>query len=113
MKKKILSVIPMNGQQKRKLEEAAQGAEILYQEVNELTKEQVQKANIILGNVPPAWIEESEQLEWLHLNSAGADAYVVPGILNEKTLLTNSTGAYGKAVSELSLIHISEPTRPY
>lgn len=100
MKKKILSVIPMNVQQKRELESVAQGANILYQEMNELTKEQVQEANIILGNVPPAWIEESEQLEWLHLNSAGVEPYVVPGILNKKTLLTNSTGAYGKAVSE-------------
>ena len=45
-------------------------------------------------------VKEAERLEWLHLNSAGFDDYVKEGILREKTLLTNSSGAYGKAVSE-------------
>lgn len=42
----------------------------------------------------------SQNLEWLQLESAGADDYIVPGVLNEKTILTNATGAYSKAVSD-------------
>lgn len=98
--KKILTVIPMTQQQKERLEHAAKGAEIIYTEIPHVTREQVQAANIILGNVPPEMIQESENLEWIHLNSAGFDAYVSEGILRKETILTNSSGAYGKAVSE-------------
>ena len=36
----------------------------------------------------------------MQLNSAGAEQYVRPGVLAPKTKLTNSTGAYSKAVAE-------------
>lgn len=98
--KKIVTVIPMNESQKMRLEEIAKGAEILYTDAASVTEEQVQNANIILGNVPAGMIQESENLEWMHLNSAGYDNYVKEGILRKETLLTNSGGAYGKAVSE-------------
>ena len=42
----------------------------------------------------------SENLEWLQLESAGTDAYVKPGVLRPGVVLTNATGAYGKAVAE-------------
>lgn len=100
MKKKMLVVIPMTSQQKERLEAAAQGMEIIYEEISRIIKEQVKEVNVILGNVPPVWLREAKKLEWIHLNSAGADPYVAPGILGKHTLLTCSTGAYGKAVSE-------------
>ena len=100
MKKKMLVVIPMTSEQKERLEEAAQGMEIIYEEISRISKEQVKEVNVILGNVPPAWLQEARNLEWIHLNSAGSDPYMVPGILEPHTLLTCSTGAYGKAVSE-------------
>ncbi len=100
MKKKMLVVIPMTSEQKERLEEAAQGMEIIYEEISRISKEQVKEVNVILGNVPPAWLQEARNLEWIHLNSAGSDPYMVSGILEPHTLLTCSTGAYGKAVSE-------------
>ena len=48
----------------------------------------------------PELINASENLELLQLNIAGADRYVKPGVLAPKTKLTNSTGAYSKAVAE-------------
>ena len=93
MKKKMLVVIPMTSEQKERLEEAAQGMEIIYEEISRISKEQVKEVNVILGNVPPAWLQEARNLEWIHLNSAGSDPYMVPGILEPHTLL-------------LSLIHI-------
>lgn len=99
-KKRILTVIPFTENQKKRLEEAAAGAELCFRDLQSITAEEVKRAEIILGNVPAEMVKEAERLEWLHLNSAGFDDYVKEGILREKTLLTNSSGAYGKAVSE-------------
>lgn len=98
--KKILTVIPVTEQQKERLEAAAPGAEFVYTDIACVTQEQVQSANVILGNVPAKLIQASEKLEWMHLNSAGSDPYVAEGVLRKDTLLTSSSGAYGKAVSE-------------
>lgn len=98
--KKILAVIPMTQIQRDRLEQILPNAVFIYTTVSNVTREQVQQAEIILGNVPADMIQASPNLAWLHLNSAGYDAYVKEGVLGSHTILTNSTGAYGKAVSE-------------
>lgn len=98
--KKVLVVIPMGQEQRIRLKEALPGAEYYFTSIGEVTEEQVQQAEIILGNVPPEMIQKSQRLLWLHLNSAGYDPYVKEGILGSHTILTTSSGAYGKAVSE-------------
>ncbi|MGI5976196.1 MAG: D-2-hydroxyacid dehydrogenase [Candidatus Limivicinus sp.] len=98
--KNILCLLPVEQRHKDRLEEAAPGCRFVYGTVETATEEQVAEANIILGRVKPGLIKQSENLELLQLNSAGADPYCDPGILNKKTRLTNSTGAYSKAVSE-------------
>lgn len=97
---KILVVIPMNREQREKLEAGMPDAVYTYEEIQSVTKEQVREADIILGNVPASMIQQSGKLKWLHLNSAGFDPYADPGILHEDTILTTSSGAYGQAVSE-------------
>ena len=62
----------------------------------------IEAADVIIGNVKPDRLHAPERLQWLQLNSAGADAYVKPGILRSTTMLTSATGAYGKAVAEHS-----------
>ena len=64
------------------------------------TEEQIARACFIVGNVPPKKIAASENLDVLQLFSAGADPYMPRGVLAEKTVLCNATGAYGLAVSE-------------
>lgn len=98
--KKVLVVIPMTQMQKNRLEHILPEAEYVYTSFSEVTKEQVQQAEIILGCVPPDMIKASENLAWIHLNSAGFDLYVEDGVLSPHTMLTTSSGAYGKAVSE-------------
>lgn len=100
MKKNILAVIPMEPCHRQALEKVAPDCEIIYTTTADVTREQVESANIILGNVPAGYINASEKLELLQLNSAGTDAYTAGGVLGEKTVLTNATGAYGKAVAE-------------
>lgn len=99
--KTVLCLLPVEQRHKEKLERAA-GAEcsFIYAGEHGATGENVAAANIILGTPAPKLINASEKLELLQLNSAGAEQYVRPGVLAPKTKLTNSTGAYSKAVAE-------------
>ena len=98
--KTILSVIPMNDEQRARLESVSVGCKVIYSTEKDVTEAQVQSAEIILGNVPAEFIHGSTRLELLQLASAGTDQYTPAGVLAPTTVLTNATGAYSKAVSE-------------
>ncbi len=93
---KIVVAMYVRESDKKVLEAAAPGAVFHYGKEVEALKE----ADVIIGNVAPSLLRDLPKLQWLQLNSAGADAYCKPGVLGEQVLLTNSTGAYGQAVSE-------------
>ena len=98
----ILVVIPAEERHKEYLEAQAAGksCHFTYRTPAEATDEEIQNADLIIGNVPAGRLKASKKLQWMQLNSAGADAYVVPGVLDPQTILTNSAGAYGTSVSE-------------
>lgn len=98
--KNVLVVLPLEDRHKSKLEAAGEGCTFQYVPQSQASPQQVSQADIIIGNVPPSYIKESQRLEFLQLDSAGADMYVKPGVLAKHTKLSNSTGAYGRAVSE-------------
>lgn len=98
--KNVLVLMPVEERHRKKLEEAGAGCRFVYSSPTAVTEAQIQNANIILGQPKAEMIGASENLEWLQLESAGTDAYIVPGVLSKKTVLTNATGAYSKAVSE-------------
>lgn len=60
--------------------------------------EQLENAEIIVGNIPPDDLQYCKKLKFLQLSMAGSDAFAekVP----ENVLLANSSGAYGLAISE-------------
>ncbi len=99
-RKKVLVLIPMTPEQKDRLCQAMPEAGFTHVPVSQVTEAQVRQAEIILGNAPASMIGKSENLAWIHLNSAGYDPYIKEGVLSPCTLLTSSSGAYGKAVSE-------------
>ena len=99
-KKKIIVLIPLEPPYREKLEQAAPSYEFLYLTPGTLEREQAVKAEIFIGNPPPALLKDSPCLKWVQLNSAGTDGYTAPGVLPEGTLLTNATGAYGLGISE-------------
>lgn len=99
-KLQVLVVMPVEDRHKALLQAAAPGAEFTYSSSKAVTREQVQSANVIIGNAPAAMVSGSENLCWLQLNSAGTDGYTADGVLAPGTLLTNATGAYGLAISE-------------
>lgn len=96
----ILVTIPFTEEQKRLIENASNGNDISFLTPEQLTEELIEHAEIIIGNLSPSLIKKASNLKWLQLNSAGADAYCVPGILNEEAILTNASGAYDISVSE-------------
>lgn len=98
--KEVLVVIPVTEAHKARLEAIGKDCAFVYCPEKEVTEELVQDASVIIGCVPAKMIRASEKLELLQLHSAGADPYIVPGVLAEKTILCNATGAYGRTVSE-------------
>ncbi len=98
--KNILVTLAMEERHLQKLRAAAPDCRLIYTPGETETDEQLQGAQIIVGNPAPARLAASPKLELLQLWSAGADPYIKPGVLAPQTVLTNATGAYGKAVSE-------------
>ena len=97
--KTILAVIPMEEKHREMLKRTAKGAEIIFGDPETVSQEQVDQAEIILGNLPPEMIKKAKNLEWLQLNSAGYEAYAEEEIMGDR-ILTSCSGAYGQAVSE-------------
>ncbi len=73
----------------------------------EVTKEQIQTAEIIYGWPDVKLLKDAPYLKWLHLPSAGADRYNKRDVYAEGDIvLTTSGGTFGKPIAEhaLSLI---------
>lgn len=98
MKKKILVAIKTTPEEQEKLKKAAPDCDFLFTTISSATQQQVSDANLIIGSVPPKFLHDVPNLEWIQVQSAGTDAYV--HVLPNRVLLTNATGAYGLAVSE-------------
>ena len=98
LEKNILVVIPVNEAHKKFLEEKAASGDknccIRYVSGEEVTKEDAERANVIIGNVDPSLLSGTKNLELLQLNSAGADLYIKAGVMPEGAVLANATGAY-------------------
>ncbi len=88
LEKNILVVIPVNEDHKKFLEEKAASGDknccIRYVNGEEVTKEDVEQADVIVGNVDPSLISGAKNLELLQLNSAGADLYIKAGVMPEE-----------------------------
>ena len=98
---KILVVMDVDAKQKQWLEMAAPEADFCYCPGDGTQAgKALEDADIIIGNIAPDLVKEASQLKWLQLNSAGANEYCRPGILQAGVTLTNATGAYGLALSE-------------
>lgn len=99
MKKILIAVPGITEECKQRLVAAAAGNDVRAVNFKDLTREDVDWAEIAVGNIPVSLLH-GQKLEFLQLNSAGADAYVVPGVLDSGTKLSCCTGAYSQAVAE-------------
>ena len=98
--KKVLVVLPVNGQQKEKIRNSCPEFDFTFEESGKVTEQMIAEANAIVGNIPAGKLRSAEKLELLQLNSAGADQYIADGILPAGAVLANATGAYNKTVAE-------------
>ncbi len=109
---RVLVVLPVSRGEAKELEDAAPGYEFVFKALVEdpaahavtphfmLSAEEVAAADIIIGNVSPKLAAQAPHLKWIQLGSAGADAYLSPGVLSEETRISTSVGCYGQAVAE-------------
>lgn len=97
---RIIVVIRTEEHHKTRLIAAAGEHEILFPIPEEQTKELLSTADIIIGAPKVSDIKDSNNLKLLLSSTAGVNNYIEKGALPEGTILTNSTGAYGLAISE-------------
>lgn len=96
----VVVLMPMDDSHKIDLMSVAPGSNFIFTSAKEINRETLQDAHIIIGNPPLDMVKGCKNLKWLQLDSAGADLFVKEGVLPRGVKLTNSTGAYGLAISE-------------
>ncbi|MCD8086181.1 MAG: D-2-hydroxyacid dehydrogenase [Clostridiales bacterium] len=92
--------MPFEGDRRAQLEAALPGGDFFYCPAPEVDDGALTRADVVIGNVPPAKLALAQKLRFLQLNSAGSNDYAAPGVLPEGTALCNASGAYGLAISE-------------
>ncbi len=103
---RILFVIPTEEGVRERFCAIAPEADFHFTDGAAVTEEEVQAADIIIGNVPPSMIKASPKLKFFQTNSAGSNNYTVPGVLADSTVLCNATGSYGLALAEHMLAQL-------
>ncbi len=99
--KTISCLLNLDENEKLEFEEAAGENKLYFLDRGPLTDEHrqiIENSNIIIGNPPAHLISNSTVLEFLQLQSAGAEGYI--SSLPQGAILANATGAYGLAISE-------------
>ncbi|MBO6138191.1 MAG: septum formation protein Maf [Lachnospiraceae bacterium] len=99
MGEKILVTIPCTAEQMKRFGRIGD-YEITFADENKIKESQVVAADIIMGYVEPELIKKNTHLKWYHSSWAGVGSFLKEGIIGEDTIITNSTGAYGLAISE-------------
>lgn len=94
----ILVAVPVDEEHKKRLTEASKGNPIVYIDKEKATKELIENADVIFGNVDPKLLAYAKKLKLLQLLTAGTDGYI--GALPEGATLCNTTGAFSLAISE-------------
>ncbi len=96
---KIYCAIRLNQHEKEYLKQNIGNYTVCFQQ--DIIDNQIDsflQAEICFGNVPRTWVEQSENLKWLQLESVGFDTYLA---LNKpKVMITNLKGFFSVPVAE-------------
>ena len=95
---KLLCAMPLGESHIEKIRALLPDTEIICSTYNDTTADDLKDVDVIFGNVQPKLLENTHNIQWVQLGSAGADEYV-PAIKNG-LLVTNATGGYGETISE-------------
>lgn len=94
----ILVAMPTYEEHEIRLKKACPEAAFTFLHGNRPEREQLENAEIIIGNIPSGDLQYCRNLKFLQLSMAGSDTFA--GKVPENILLANSSGAYGIAISE-------------
>lgn len=95
-----LVALPLSQAQKDRFLTAAPQVDFTFREPNQVTREDLENQEILIGRISPALCPYARKARWYQAQAAGPDAYKKPGVLPEGVVLTSAVGAYGQAVSE-------------
>lgn len=100
----ILVLIRLDDEKLKKLKTAAPEATIVVQKPKELTPQQVEQADIIVGNIDPKFLPHLKKAKLLQLLSSGvSEEYLKIAEMAPECILCSASGAYGPAISEYML----------
>ena len=97
---------PFNDEQKKELTAlcTSGGYQVKWYEKNEEVQiKDIQNAKALMGYFPAECLKELASLKWLQVPSAGVDRLCGNIYASESVVLTNSSGAFGAAISEYML----------
>lgn len=94
----ILVAMPTYEEHEIRLKKACPEAAFTFLHGNRPEREQLENAEIIVGNIPFGDLQYCKNLNFFQLSMAGSDTFA--GKVPENVLLANSSGAYGLAISE-------------
>ncbi len=108
MSKKVLVRLPFTQMQRQQLCELADhyGDEMIFSETDAPTAQEMQGVQAVIGNIDVKSLPHGASLEWVQLNSSGADAYAKDGVIRPDAALTSATGAYGTAIAEYMVCYL-------
>lgn len=98
--KTILVAEEFTLEEQEQLTAAAPNETFVFAQTQDVTLEQLQQADILIGNVDADLLEQTEHLDWMQLVSSGADYYTKHTALRDKFLTTTATGCYGTGIAE-------------
>ena len=97
---KIFCAIDLNKEEKAHLKENVNLHQLIFKdEIGENPVEAFFDCEICFGNIPPDWVEKSNKLKWLQLESVGFDAYLKLEVQNLPAI-TNLKGFFAIPVAE-------------
>ena len=94
-----------NRSDRQYLKSKINGYKIFFSNSDKFDKNFLQ-SNIVFGNIPPEMIEQSSNLEWIQLESAGFSEYMHLEKLKKKIIITNLKGFFAKQVAQTALASI-------
>lgn len=95
----ILVTLPLNREQKAKIESASPDSRFTYRPESQVEREEIGDYDAILGNIPVELLKYAKKLKWNQLGGVGTEGYDQPGAMPQEAVLTNAAGAYGRAVA--------------
>lgn len=97
---RVLVGLPVSERHRKFLESCAPECEFIYKPKELVVDSDLEDVSVVIGNIRPTAAAAAPALQWIQLNSAGADEYVAARRAADHWQICCARGAYSIAVSE-------------